>query len=80
MWFAILEFTDVKVPLERGYGAYAIRPSGLVVGAWTLRQGKTLPRISQKNGKGHQNGYGQMPHRSILTGCGGIGKDWGVLF
>jgi len=28
---------------------------------------KTLPRTSQKNGKGHQNGYGQMSHRGIVT-------------
>ena len=34
---------------------------------WVVGLTQTLPRTSQKNGKGHQNGYGQMPHRGSLT-------------
>ena len=58
-------------------GAFAIRPSGLVVSAWTRRQAPPLSRTSEKNGNGHQSGYGQMSHRSILTDCGGVGKVYG---
>jgi hypothetical protein len=47
------------------------------VSAWTLRKSKTLPRTSQKNGKGQADECGQMPHRTILMDCGGVGKVMG---
>ena len=72
--FTDVPFTDEFVPIGIGVSAKAIRPSGLVVGAWTLRQGKTFSRTSQKNGNGHQNGYDQMSHRGIVTGNVGDGE------
>ena len=83
-------FLQVKVPFSvRGAPfvvlAYAPRCMHNAPGkkAMKLLDGEVLGGErcfrAQQDGKGHQNGYGQMPHGSILAGCGGVGKVMGVF-